>query len=206
MFFTGLASLCYYRTMSQSKKTLLFAGFFGGLLYVIYAYWLSPVPPDWTTYTNLKGLHYSFAHPKDWIVSECGNGEVVVTKKPIEECIEPLDATKGYLENIYFQVFLPQNNMLIREQDFDKINIPSHLANWKMKFWEENDYKILGNYHRVSSDNMPYKQSRTISNDVDLEKITYSMSWFSVGFVSDTTQNITFKKVLQSIRLYPPMR
>lgn len=206
MFFTGLASLCYYRTMSQSKKTLLFTGFLGGLLYVIYAYWLSPVPLNWTTYTNLKVRKYSFAHPKDWIVSECGNGEVVVSSKPIEKCIEPLAATEEYLQDVYFQVFLPKNNMVIRRQDFNKINAPSYLKDWETVVWEEQDIQVLSKYRRAWTDAIPYKQLETISSDVDWRAITYPMSWFSIGFISKTSEQKTIEKVLRSIKLYPPTR
>lgn len=109
----------------STKKLLLFSVFFlSGLLFVYWRFF-AYIPLDWKIYTNIQTTyHYSFAYPKDWIVSNCGNGEVVVAKKAIDKCYYPFEAKQDYLNTIYFQVFLSGNYQASSKT-------PEKLRNWK---------------------------------------------------------------------------
>lgn len=125
-------------------------------------------PSDWARYENkTTRYHYSFSYPKEWVVNDCGNGEVAVSKKPIQQCFRPLEASKEYLDNVYFQVFMPDNNYmlnLLNSYEFQGvINIPDTLKGWDTLFFYGDDelwiihtiFPMVSEYRRMRGPYLP---------------------------------------------------
>ena len=185
---------------------------------IVTIYWWSfiRVPRTWKVYTNLQH-HYSFAHPKDWIVSDCGNGEVVIAKNPIEKCYFPLNASEAYLDSIYFQVFSPGN---FSGSVYTGFNVPNKLKNWTSVSWVIDEERALiklpknSQYMRIWGVTIPVEPIATASytlytgwkpmpNNVYEERaIAYPEHWFSIGFISRPAYMEELKRVLRSVRFF----
>lgn len=126
-------------------KVLLFTLLLFVALFFLRWRFISYISLGWNKYSNKTTRYqYSFSYPKDWAVSECGNGEVVVAKKPITRCYRPLDAPEEYLDNVYFQVFLPENHYGIYDE-IEKMSIPERLKDWSTLFFYWDEEKALFN-------------------------------------------------------------
>ena len=121
----------------KDKKKVLFIPLLFLILFFLYWRFVNYVPLGWKKYTNIETKHnYSFSYPKEWIVSECGNGEVVVAKTSITQCYRPLEALDEYLDSVYFQVFLFENHYGAASKE---ITVPDQLAGWYTLFFYSND-------------------------------------------------------------------
>lgn len=181
----------------------------------IYFYHFIRLPWDWIIYTNRQG-RYSFAHPKEWIVSECGNGEVVVGNQSFKRCYYPLEAPQTYLDSLYFQVFLPGRSVVAGMWS-DK-NAPQRLKGWTLVswYWKVDDFTGRAGYVRYWGKSVPINpeastsaltESEIVLQTVDTpitirrqEPFPFPNERFKVGFISTPTHEKTMEKILQSVK------
>ena len=159
-------------------------------------YWWTNVriPSGWITYTNTEGYQYSFAHPKEWIVVECGAGGVILVKKRVDRCYFPLEASKEYLDNLYFQVFLSGHHSIINTANAKEFVLPNKLKNWTSSSWYW-DFDWGGHYEWVGTAHgiihVPPRGSNYHS---------HLSSSLSIGYIYDPARSMEFRKVLNSFR------
>lgn len=134
-------TLLYIYLQIRLKRTSLLTILGILVLATGFIYWYShiriPAPPGWKAYTNTIGFKYSFSYPADWFLTNCGNGEITLTKKPMERCEYPLEASSDYLDNLYFQIFQPTNYYLVTYNW--KKYYPGKLDNWQSVYWDNSD-------------------------------------------------------------------
>lgn len=108
--------------------------------------WADHRPPfGWKMYSNTSTRHhYSFFYPKEWVLTECGNGGVVVAKKPIKECLSPLEATDEYLNNVYIQVFVPSEKYSLIS--YSEANPSERLKEWLTRFYSYDEESAMFNH------------------------------------------------------------
>ncbi len=214
-------SLCYNQTgvgewkSATSITLILLIGPF--LLALVVSYWWQRVrlPGGWRIYTNVYGQRYSFAHPKDWIVSECGNGEVVVARRQLDRCYYPLEAPEEYLNDVYFQVFLPNHFIASVHTG---LAIPERLQAWNSVSWVlKEEFAMIGlfknwQFIHIWGTSIPVKPIATTSYSLyagwrpmpnrgnDALAIAYPDNSFTVGFIPRSSYMRNLKKVIQSIR------
>jgi hypothetical protein len=185
-------------------------------------YWWSNVriPSSWITYNNTKGYHYSFAYPKEWVLTECGNGEAVVAKKAVEQCLRPLEASEGYLDNLYFQVFLPKYNYEVNTKNFRQFVLPDKLKGWTTVswYWKE-EWSMLGLndvYAPIGTASIPVKPTDTLSYILYSERnrhryyvtgeekraLASPAYRFSIGFIPKPSSTKELERVVESVRFY----
>lgn len=122
------------------------------ILLPFFTYWWTstriPTPFGWKMYFNTINVKYGFAYPKEWVLTECGNGSVVVSKNPIEKCLYPLDASENYIDNLYFQIFDASGPHLdiIAWKD---ATVSAHIKNMETVFWSRQEFynrRMRGDY------------------------------------------------------------
>lgn len=203
--------------MVLHRKMLSVLSFLCTLLFAtITIYWFSFIrmPRGWIGYTNSQH-RYSFTYPKKWIISDCGNGEIVVAKKPVERCYFPLDAPEEYLNNLYFQVFLPGH---FSGSVHTGLDVPERLKKWNSVSWVlKEEFTMIGlpknnQYIRIWANSVPVRPIATSSyslysgwkptpNDVyEKQAIAYPHNWFSLGFISRPSYSEELERVLRSVR------
>ena len=160
------------------------------IVFVIWR-WLFYVPLDWVRYTNTKGEYsYSFSYPKEWIVIECGNGEVIVAKRKFDTCY-PESIEESYFSDIYFRVFPPKSPMVnYKDVGMQKSIYLGVLKDWKLKHWYPDDFF---DYKIISSDYGPLPVSAINYPKCDF-KIPYNQRsypcvsprvWFDIGYMAN---------------------
>lgn len=182
------------------------------VLYLLDWRFLNYVPLDWNKYTNTsRSHHYSFSYPREWVLTECGNGEVVVAKKAIEQCLRPLEATDEYLDNVYLQVFIPgEKHAAI---PYDKASPSARLADWSTRFYYfDEETAILNDFTKLSlNEYAPYwGNAFIVKPDSDSlyeattnegKKITVGyLTSFTIGFYPHPEAKEKLKYVRNSIR------
>lgn len=174
------------------------------------------VPSNWSVYVNTQN-HYSFAYPAEWSLTECGNGEVVVSIKPVQKCYYPIDAPKDYLENLHIQTFLPRKNFVLYPSLSQQERLSEKLKMWQAVLWEEReDVPSFGFAHDLFSPRQIWTKTILVdanattsaemsANIVTLEQgrtTLYPNTQFYIGFVSNPVYNKTYQKVLQSAEFH----
>lgn len=155
ILFCGLIIYLLYRY--KIARTIIFSCII--LFYIIcflLAAWHYRAPWGWKRYVDLKG-RYSFAYPSRLILTRCGNGEVVVAKIRFKDCLDPRNAPREYIDNLYLQTFLPRKMELadyIAVTDSSN-NLSMHLKGWNMIDWHENDWALFTTYRRMDSEFSP---------------------------------------------------
>ena len=166
------------------------------------------IPIDWEIYTQQEE-GYSFTYPKGLVVSECGNGEVIVASESVEQCLLPSNAPEEYLRKIYFQVFLPKPGLreFLNPSPWMSLDIPERLKDWQQVSWNADDLPFGGG-NWVWDDAIPVKRGTITSftryNDPDntMYLKAYSPNSISVGFVRNANQIENVKKSINSFRIF----
>lgn len=200
-----------YITKIKSKGICLVIGIISSLLLIYlfhlliwFPYWGPShyYPSTWPKYSNTAtSYHYSFSYPNQWVVNDCGNGEIVVSGKPVEKCLLPLDAPADYLENVYFQTFIPKNYDYLSSKE---IAPPNSLTTWSTLYMypEDNDFirlagfNILPEYSKMSGKDFPVKKEAGSKGSYNFEVGFYphpeyakELEWVRNSFEYDFKSN-----------------
>jgi hypothetical protein len=163
--------------------------------YLIYRFFFAYTPLDWQNYKNSETSHYySFSYPKNWILTECGNGEVVVGKKKVASCEYPLEASRDYLENVYFQTFIPgEKSSLISTKE---ASASPELGDWSTTFFSSGEY----NYIRMAGTAFPVRSDRKYDLiDDDGTHHPNTLSDFTIGFYPHPELEEEYKYIKNSL-------
>ncbi|MEK7517745.1 MAG: hypothetical protein AAB583_04295 [Patescibacteria group bacterium] len=161
-------------------------------VYVRYWWTNVRIPSGWIRYTNTQGYRYSFAHPKEWKVVECGDMGVILVKKRVNKCYFPLEASREYLDNLYFQLFLPgHHNLVNTATDYKNFVWPDKLTNWSTAGWYRKDWELLG-YGWIGSPNpiIPVAPIVGLGSEARL----------TIGYIYASHHSSEFGKILNSFR------
>jgi len=187
----------------RAIQVLTIIGLLPVLLYLAsWGLYLLQIPPGWKLFVNWKTHRYIFAHPPEWVVSDCGDAAVVAAKTSVEHCYLPIEAPEMYLDNLYFQVFPPGG---LKGSVYTGIDVPQKLENWTSVTWIDNeDRLIIGSPHRrywgVSIPIGSVAQLSNATNSKDIEII--SSKWFEIGFISDPAHEEVMEKVVRTFHFF----
>lgn len=143
-------SLVYIFLLVKNRR-IVQLGFFllGSIILTTVLFWFTTLrlisPPGWKHYSNSIGGRYRFSYPPDWILKDCGNGVVALTKQSIAQCKFPLEAGRQYLDNLYIQVFPKSTYFIDRDcwncqTRYVIDSMPENLNRWEEFFWYKNDF------------------------------------------------------------------
>lgn len=176
------------------------------ILLPFFTYWLIvraiPTQFGWKTYVNHTNIKYGFAYPKEWVLTKCGNGSVVLSKKPIKECLYPLDASEDYIDNLYFQVFDPTGPRL--DMPSKDATVSAHIKNMETVFWsaqELYDRRMRGDYVPLYVDPKKVKEETYTIASQTFRVARYKGDFPQLGVNKFEYQtNKQFQQVLDSFR------
>jgi hypothetical protein len=179
-----------------------------GLVIFLLSKFFNSTSPNWVTYTNKNiDAHYSFSYPKEWVLTECGNGDVVVGKKKVDECLSPLAASAEYAENVYFQTFFQRNDyssisIVDRPAKLPEINrseMPPFLQGWSVTYFYPQD---LGGDQKMIADSTILANFDPKYDHVDDSgnHTPNHLELFTVGFYPHPEFKAEFEVVNKSIK------
>jgi hypothetical protein len=164
----------------------------------IYWQYFIHTPTGWVLYTNTKG-GYSFIHPESWTVTDCGNGEVVVGKNIVSKCYYPLNASKNYIDNLYFQVFLPYRSSIYYPESRVYSYPSKDLKGWESLTINNQNKGLLFNGNRIRWDNAVPVDLTVHSYAHDDKQKFYTNSMFRIGLIYNPSYAGQYKRVFNSI-------
>lgn len=159
LVFNGIYLIYLYLLIKHKNKRFLIILLSITIVTIIplFNYWYKyvrvPVPRGWKLYANNTGFKYAFSYPSSWFLTDCGNGEIVLSKTKVQTCEYPTDTSQEYMDNLYFQVFQPDNYRVEASPYPQRLDgeYPPLLKDWSSIFWSKQEF----GYRRMWGDNGP---------------------------------------------------
>lgn len=158
----------------------------------------------WKTYTNVYG-RYKFAYPREWKITDCGDGEILLGNDLVDKCYTPVDASQEYLDNLHLQVFLPRKGLTLYDYHNHGQLPPQNLEAWQTVGWVKQDCLLptmvlgLPCQKPILSLTIPLENKNTSFEE---QNELHPNGEFHIGFISRPVYREKYGEIIKSFRFF----